>query len=268
VIKEVVGGMNAASLSLSMTCSNMKGIADETRESMSLALRASDEIAEQMKATAAATDGLYAQIDEISQRTTGGFNLAQAAVNQTRDTDETANSLEDSAQRIGSIVGLITKIASQTNLLALNATIEAARAGQAGKGFAIVASEVKVLADQTTRATEDIGRQIATIQDAIGHSVKKISSIARLIDDMTLVSTGIAAAVEVQTATTREIANSILTAARNTAQASREIYSIEKFARRSRANVDEIAEWGERLSSCTIDLEMKVNAFLSSVRAA
>jgi methyl-accepting chemotaxis protein len=267
-IEEVVGAVHAAAASLSMTCSKMKAITDETRESMSLASRASDQITAQMKTTAAATDGLYSQIDEIGRRATGGLNLAQAAVDQTRDTTRTAQSLEDAAQRIGSIVGLISKIASQTNLLALNATIEAARAGSAGKGFAIVASEVKALAGQTTRATEDIARQVATIQDAIEHSVEKISSIARSIDDMTLVSTGIAAAVEEQTVTTREIADSILAAARNTAQASQEIYSIEKFAHRSRANVDEIAQWGERLSACTNDLEKKVSAFLSSVRAA
>jgi methyl-accepting chemotaxis protein len=165
-------------------------------------------------------------------------------------------------------VGLISTIASQTNLLALNATIEAARAGEAGKGFAVVASEVKALANQTSRATADVARQIGAIQEAAKHSVARISSIARAIDDLTSIATSIAAAVEEQTVTTREIAKSIQSAAENTAQASQEIYSIEECANRSRENIEEITGWGARLAFCTSDLETKVAAFLASVRAA
>jgi methyl-accepting chemotaxis protein len=75
--------------------------------------------------------------------------VAAQAVEQTRNTDRTMQSLVEMAQRIGEVVQLISDIASQTNLLALNATIEAARAGEAGKGFAVVASEVKSLATET-----------------------------------------------------------------------------------------------------------------------
>jgi methyl-accepting chemotaxis protein len=266
--EDVVTAVHDTAASLSMTCSKMKNITDEIRQSMRLASLASEEIKEEMKATAAATGGLSAQIDEISQRAIGGLHLTQAAVERTRNTNDAARSLERAADRIGSIIELISTIASQTNLLALNATIEAARAGQAGKGFAVVASEVKVLAGQTAHAAEDVGKQVAAIQGAIELSVGEISSIAQTIDNLKAVSTSIAAAVEEQTATTREIAGSIQLAAQNTAQASQEIHSIEEFAHRSAGHVDEIFECGERLASCTKDLEMRVGAFLSSVRAA
>jgi methyl-accepting chemotaxis protein len=72
--------------------------------------------------------------------------------------------LERAAREIGSVVTMIAGIASQTNLLALNATIEAARAGEAGRGFSVVASEVKSLANQTADATRDITAQVAAIQ--------------------------------------------------------------------------------------------------------
>src|SRR5437762_1148616 len=85
---------------------------------------------------------------------TSNASSASRAVDQARQTDGTVQGLVTTASRIGEVVGLINDIAGQTNLLALNATIEAARAGQAGKGIAVVASEVKSLATQTAKATE------------------------------------------------------------------------------------------------------------------
>jgi len=98
-------------------------------------------------------------------------------------------SLSRAAQRIGDVVKLITAIANQTNLLALNATIEAARAGEAGRGFAIVASEVKSLSNQTAKATEEIGAQIAGMQIATQDNVETIKQISKTIGDVSVSGT-------------------------------------------------------------------------------
>ena len=110
-----------------------------------------------------------------------------------------------SADRIGDILGVISDVAARTNLLALNATIEAARAGEAGKGFAVVASEVKQLAAQTARATEDVATQIAAMRMAADEAASAMGGISRTIARIDEVATTIAAAVEEQGASTREI---------------------------------------------------------------
>jgi methyl-accepting chemotaxis protein len=177
-------------------------------------------------------------------------------------------SLNDTAERIGSIVSIISTIAKQTNLLSLNATIEAARAGDTGKGFAVVASEVKVLANETSRATEEISQQVASIQDATRKSVGEIASVARAIEQLSMAATSIASAVEQQSATTRHIAGSIQDAAGNTASASAEILSVEQAASRSATAFAEIASLTERVSARAKDLESKVSEFVGRVRAA
>ena len=113
-------------------------------------------------------------------------------------TNATVMGLSEAGQKIGAVVDLINDIAEQTNLLALNATIEAARAGDAGKGFTVVASEVKNLASQTARATQDISAQIAAMQAETEETVTSIKGISEVINRVNEISASIASAVEEQ----------------------------------------------------------------------
>ena len=111
---------------------------------------------------------MSSSVNEIARQVAQSAQMARDAVDEADKTNRSVLSLAEGSQKIGEVVDLISDIASQTNLLALNATIEAARAGDAGKGFAAVASEVKSLATQTAKATEEIAAQIAPRLRALG----------------------------------------------------------------------------------------------------
>jgi methyl-accepting chemotaxis protein len=243
-------------------------IADDILARMASASSAPAETTQSVEVTVAATEELSMSIQEIGQQTDRSLEMARSAVGVTERTNVTIRLLDEAAERIGSVVGLISKIASQTNLLALNATIEAARAGEAGRGFAVVAFEVKTLANQTSGATRKISQQVIAIQEATKSAVDEISLIAQGINELTSVSTNIASALDQQATATGEIAKNIQVAAGKTASASVEIRSIKQEASRSAAAIGEIAGWTERLSSRARDLETKVATFFARVRAA
>ena len=267
-IGEVVAAIKDASSSLTATSAKLQEAADDTRGRMAAASAASAETARRMDATVVATEELTGSIEEIGRQAARGLGMAHSAVGDTERSQGAIRSLDDAAERIGSVVDAISAIAGQTNLLALNATIEAARAGETGKGFAVVAAEVKTLANQTSRATEDISRQVGAIQEATKRSVGEISSIARAIGELTGVSTSIATAVEQQSTTTRDIAESLHGAAQHTARASTEIGSVERAVALGATAVHDLTTLTATLSSRANDLETKVATFFSRVRAA
>jgi len=174
--------------------------------------------------------------------------------------------LAESADQIGDVARLITDIAGQTNLLAWDATIEAARAGDAGKRFAVVASEVKTLASQTVRATDQISAQISAFQAATGDAVGAVQEVANAFQRMNGVAGAIAAAVEEQDALTRDILASVQSVAKQNDEGARAMREVSDVAEGARASSGTVKTAAETVADVTGRLGEQVDDFLVGTR--
>nr|WP_321458553.1 cache domain-containing protein [uncultured Cohaesibacter sp.] len=219
-----------------------------------------------VQTVAGASEEMSTSISEIAGQIDESNQCSRTAVAEVQKATHVIASLSQSSKAIGQIVGLIKDIAEQTNLLALNATIEAARAGEAGRGFAVVASEVKDLASQTGKATEEIADQINTIQNTISEAVVAIDHVDNTIDQLSRISSTIASAVEQQGAASQEISSSISTAAENSHEVTENAEALNELSHQN----DEAAEFMSRsasdLETQVSNLSEQVDAFLESIR--
>ncbi len=163
----------------------------------------------EMQAVASASNELTAAVREVARVADQTQQRAAAAVEQVTVATKVVSGLTSAADEIGGIVELIEDIAEQTNLLALNATVEAARAGEAGRSFAVVAGEVKNLANATTAATDRIRASILAVQHGSGAAAEAINSIVGAIDGISEGQMTVAAAVEEEMAMADEIGRAV-----------------------------------------------------------
>jgi len=186
---------------------------DETEAQTSSLANAASSVAASIDEVVTATDEMQAAIGEIARSATDAVGVANNAMSAADRAGDIMGSLDASSAEISEVVQAITMIAEKTNLLALNATIEAARAGEAGKGFAVVANEVKDLARATAEATGSIVQRVEAMQTASSGATQALADIREIITRINDAQHIIAAAVEEQTATTRQIQGYIRSAA-------------------------------------------------------
>ncbi len=267
-IGKIISMVSSTSTELEAAAGTLTATADTTQTLSGVVTAASEEASTNVQAVASASNELTASVDEISRQVTDSSNIANEAVKQAGRTDQRMTELSQAASRIGDVVKLITAIAEQTNLLALNATIEAARAGEAGKGFAVVAQEVKALAAQTARATGEISTQISGMQAATQDSVAAIKEIGGTIGHSAEIAATIAAAVEEQGAATQEIARNIHQAAHGTTEVASNIAEVNRGAGETGSAATQVLSSAQALAKESSRLEVEVEKFLRTVRAA
>ena len=247
---------------------DMAGTALETNERSASVAASSLEASHSVDAVSEAATRLASTNHEINRRVDESAKIAAEAVDQAGRTDTTVKGLSAAGQKIGDVVALINDIAEQTNLLALNATIEAARAGEAGRGFAVVASEVKSLAGQTARATEEITAEINSIKTATGRAVDDIQLISQTINRISDFLGSIVDAVREQVTATEDISNSGEQAANGTREVSRDISGVQAAAEKTGEASKMVEETSDHLVEEFGRLNTTVDDLINRMRAA
>ncbi len=249
------------------TAVTLSAAANHGAQSATSAVAASNEASSGVKVAAAATDELANSIAEIARQITQTNSVVRLAVDEAHLTDGEMTTLAESAQKIGDIVKLIQTIAEQTNLLALNATIEAARAGEAGRGFAVVASEVKSLAVQTAKATEAIVGQILAVQGSTASAVDSIRRITQRMHEIQHYASGVAASIEQQNAATSNISSNVASAARAAETVAHVLGEVAGAAANTHASAEIVLGTSHSVEAAMADLRRHIETFLKSVAA-
>jgi methyl-accepting chemotaxis protein len=212
-----------------------------------------------------ATVGLTASIEEIARLISKLTSMAERATERAAFTKDRVLGLATATQQIGVVVSLVRGIANQTNLLALNATIEASRSGDVGKGFGVVAGEVKQLAGQTGKATGDINAYVEAIRSSTDEVSKAIQTITDVISEMANSATEIASAIAEQEATTRGISQNMQQAAEGNRHIESSLENVTEDAKRTTHAAAQARNASENVAGQTETLRYAVAEFLKQV---
>jgi methyl-accepting chemotaxis protein len=204
-VSRVVVGLNDSGQRVTESAQTMAKRAEISQIQLQAAAASTQQTASTASIIAASTSQFSTTVQEIQQRTQENLNITSEATQAARRVGVDVSELADAAKRIGDFIGTISEIADQTNLLALNATIEAARAGENGRGFSVVAHEVKTLAGQSGAAASHITLQIELINSLLRRVLESAQMFNDRMSNVEEISANIASAVAEQHATTLDI---------------------------------------------------------------
>ncbi|MFI5495112.1 methyl-accepting chemotaxis protein [Actinoplanes sp. NPDC051859] len=250
-----------ASSQLSATSGSLAAGAADTAAEAARASGAVAQVSDHVQGVASGAVEMDAAIGEIARSASAAAEFGVEAVKAVEASSATVAELGVSSAEIGDVVKVITSIAEQTNLLALNATIEAARAGEMGKGFAVVAGEVKDLAQETARATQDIIARVNSIQGTSQAAVQAINRIRDVVTEIDAYQSTISAAVEEQSATSREMSRGVSETVNGATEIAAAVRGVADAARTTDAGVDQARTAASELAAMSGGLRDLVGRF-------
>ena len=266
-VENVIAVVGQSAAAMKQAARTLLSTSDHTLQRAEGAVHGSNEASANVETAAAAAEELSASIKEISRRLAHTNDVVRTAAADATATNDDIAALARVAQRIGDVVKLIQDIAEQTNLLALNATIEAARAGEAGRGFAVVASEVKSLAVQTAKATGEITKEISSVQSSTGDAVAAIRAITQRMQDINAHTSEVVGAIEQQELATGEISHNVASAAAGARAVVSALGDVASGVTQTRSSAQTVLAASEEVENATVKLRCEVEDFLRTVAA-
>lgn len=256
-----VSSLSRASESLASVSEELSATAEETAAQARTVADTSDAVRNRVGEIRIGAGEVSERVQSIADSATECATAASSAVRTAQQATGTITELEASSAQVGKVVEVIRSIARQTHLLSLNAAVEAARAGEAGAGFAVVAGEVKTLAERTTAATGEIGEVIGGIQQHAADAATAIGEISSAIERVDALQRQIVSAVEEHTQTVSGMSRSIEGADGATQQIASGIDGVAIAARGTSNAADEVQQNAMQLATLSARLETLVAHF-------
>jgi methyl-accepting chemotaxis protein len=244
----------------------MNVAASDTQERSGAITQQAAETSASVSTVSSASEQLTASASEIASQTRRALDVSRSAQQQSAVAGDAMTELTASIHEIAEVVDLIASISTQTRTLALNANIEAVRAGDHGRGFGVVATEVKNLAAQTADATEQIKTRIADIQAKSDRGLHSIFEIGQTTSEVVEIASAISAATEQQSLATQEIARTMQTVTNATAAVTSNAAVVNTVANDSGRAAHDVAKISGALASEVGRLDQSVADFLRLAR--
>jgi photoactive yellow protein len=212
------------------------------------------EMSSKVERIADSVEQMNLSLSRVVQNTEKASSISKDANEQAKEINNKMEALVETSKQIGDVVAIIKEIADQTNLLSLNATIEAARAGDAGKGFAIVAGEVKELARQSADSSDKISDQVNNIQSSVEKTVDSIKKIISIINEIDAINNTITESVEEQTRMSEEIVSVIGETEQDSRSVAEKAQESSGLVRKIAVSTDEVANTATELTMHLADM--------------
>jgi methyl-accepting chemotaxis protein len=264
----IISGLSVASNILTANAEAMMKAAAESERQADVVVQSTTQASAAVTSVADASEQISASINAVTDRIVTAQSIAGDAKSQAKDACNTMVGVVERCGSIGAVIDLIEKIASETNLLSLNATIEAARAGEMGRGFGVVAAEVKALSHQTAKATEQVTQQVHALQQASMNGAEAVDAVTSIVASMDEIASAIAEMMHQQAAATREISNNAHNAAGEADNALQSISAVTEAAKRTRGISDDVGRAAVELAAQADRLAGTVRSFLTDLVAA